>query len=159
MWNLIWGASSSVPCSSGGIGYFGQELQHRRTQSQVGNPNPPSHGGHWISDARGGALDQLLLGLTAHCLLLENATGEVLVLLPATGRPLPVASGVHLLHGDAGWLANLHPSVRHYTYAAHPSGAFLTSTTLGSSLYLLVCYLFMPSSMASSVSSTRPRRS
>ena len=100
------------------------------------------HGGHWISDARGGALDQLLLGLAAHCLLLENATGEVLVLLPATGRPLPVASGVHLLHGDAGWLANLHPSVRHYVYAAHPSGAFLASTTLGSSLYLLVCYLF-----------------
>lgn len=49
------------------------------------------HPGFWVSDTRGGALEELLVGLCAHSLLLEDATGELRLLLPAAGRPLPVA--------------------------------------------------------------------
>ena len=73
--------------------------------------------------------------------MLESAQAEFLVLLPAAGKPLPAADHLWLQHGEEGWLSAL-PNVRHYAYPVHPSGGFLASRTLASSLYLLVARLF-----------------
>ena len=98
--------------------------------------------GFWLTDRRDDELDRLVAGLP-QSVLLENAQAELLVLLPACGKPLPAADGLWLLHGEARWLSALeHVAVRHYVYPVHPCGVLLSSQTLSSSLYLLVCRLF-----------------
>ena len=103
------------------------------------------HSDMFVSNCRAPAVEKVLAGLPTG-ILLENAnTGgaEFSVLLSAGTRPEIVKGGAganssyKLDRSSTEWLANLG-DVRHYLYPLHHSGAFLSTSTLASSLYLML---------------------
>ena len=79
-----------------------------------------------------------------HALLLANDEGDAFVLLSSLARPCQLADPNHPLasqmvlarHSDA-WIEKL-PGVKHYLYAVHRSGAYLTPPSLAARIYLLL---------------------
>ena len=99
------------------------------------------HSGFFVSNFRSQETDALLSGLRS-ALLLENDNHELLIMVPAGGKPTwgKGPDGVEeffLDRSDKDWIDNLS-DVRHYIYPVHNSGSFLATTTLASSLYLLL---------------------
>jgi hypothetical protein len=101
------------------------------------------HAGLFVSNFRAPKIDAMLDGLPTS-VLLENSHHEFSILLPSGTKPSrPVvddasfATSFILERSNAEWLRNLG-DVRHYLYPVHPCGAFLATTTLPSTLYLLL---------------------
>ena len=94
------------------------------------------------------SLGKLLRGIPNR-MLLQNASGNVFVLVSAVTKPELIARraipgslgpGVILNRSDDSWAAQLQKAP-YYLYTAHPSNAFLTKPTLASSLYLVLLLL------------------
>ena len=94
----------------------------------------------WMKSERHRAL---LRGLP-HALLLLNEAGEAHVLLSAMCKPCrltdpadPLQTQLLLARHSRGWADGL-TGVRHYLYAMHRSGAYLTPPSLAARIYLLL---------------------
>ena len=94
----------------------------------------------WMKSERHRAL---LRGLP-HALLLLNEAGEAHVLLSGLCKPCrltdpadPLQTQLLLARHSRGW-ADALTGVRHYLYAVHRSGAYLTPPSLAARIYLLL---------------------
>ena len=87
-----------------------------------------------------------LLGGLPHCLVLENAAGELQILLPNHDVHRPSTAGVPFTtdlvfdRGSMGWQHVME--TRYYLYPVHRSKSFLVPRSLGATLYLLLLRLF-----------------
>eukprot|EP01012_Entosiphon_sulcatum_P062087 TRINITY_DN8821_c0_g1_i1.p1 TRINITY_DN8821_c0_g1~~TRINITY_DN8821_c0_g1_i1.p1 ORF type:complete len:4205 (-),score=604.71 TRINITY_DN8821_c0_g1_i1:28-12642(-) len=114
------------------------------------------HAGLFVSDQHDPRVVALCQGI-GNALLLENAEGELFVLVSAAAIPTrlevrpngnlssngPLAAAalfpteLVVDHSPEEWVQNLGES-RHYLFPVHPSRAFLSATTLSAQLYLLL---------------------
>ncbi|KAL1530323.1 hypothetical protein AB1Y20_001232 [Prymnesium parvum] len=109
----------------------------------VANLHSIEHHGLKVSWLRSERAAALLRGLP-HALLLENAEGDTLLLLSALSKPFrvsdvadPLSAQLLLARHSTEWTDALS-SVRHYLYAVHRSGSFLTPPSLAARIYLLI---------------------
>jgi len=109
----------------------------------VANLHSIEHPGLKVSWLRSERAAALLRGLP-HALLLENAEGDTLLLLSALSKPFrvsdvadPLSAQLLLARHSTEWTDALS-SVRHYLYAVHRSGSFLTPPSLAARIYLLI---------------------
>ena len=91
---------------------------------------------------------ELLEGLP-HAVLLSNVEEEYFVLLPAIAKPSVLAAQVeqfdtHLMlsRTDSNWIGNTGESA-YFVYPVHISGCFMSSRSVGSTLYLLLFRFIM----------------
>jgi hypothetical protein len=99
-----------------------------------------NHAGLFISNARNDQLRQLLDGLPTS-LLLESASRDLFVIIPAGTKPSLEQQCILIERCNAKWLGNLG-DVRHYLYPIHMSGTFLCPSSLAASFYMLLWRLF-----------------
>eukprot|EP00931_Biecheleriopsis_adriatica_P057118 TRINITY_DN33879_c0_g1_i1.p1 TRINITY_DN33879_c0_g1~~TRINITY_DN33879_c0_g1_i1.p1 ORF type:complete len:3259 (+),score=710.44 TRINITY_DN33879_c0_g1_i1:1294-9777(+) len=111
------------------------------------------HHGFWFSETTPTErVNRLLSQWGGGTALLENASGELRVLVSALAEPIRPAAGpaadgflpsqAVLRRGDQAWVANLAEGSRHYYYPVHLSGTFAFAPTPAAGLYLLLCRFF-----------------
>lgn len=101
------------------------------------------HAGWFVSDVRSDALARQLRGIP-HAVVLANDQDRITVLVPNYEVKRPQVKdrpfGSHLVLQRSKLWADRTEN-RFFTYKLHPSGAFLETSTLASSLYLLLLRL------------------
>ena len=148
LWSSADGLDSSGPPSSVQLELvelprLRLEFTLQRDTQGVARLQSVQHPGLFVSWLRSERAASLLRGLP-HALLLENAEGDVFLLLSALCRPCrvsdssdPLSAQLLLARHTPGWADSL-PGVRHYLYPLHRSGAFVTPPSLAARLYLLM---------------------
>ena len=102
--------------------------------------------GWWISDAAADpdapgarSLANLLIGIP-HCVVLENASGELRVMVPNCDiqRPLfaPFSTELVLNRASASWLSR--SPTRYYLYSVHTTQTFLQAPSVAATFYLIL---------------------
>ena len=114
-----------------------------RTVAGVTRMHSLDHAGWFVSDVRSDALARQLRGIP-HAVVLANDQDRITVLVPNYEVKRPQVKdrpfGSHLVLQRSKLWADRTEN-RFFTYKLHPSGAFLETSTLASSLYLLLLRL------------------
>eukprot|EP00929_Paragymnodinium_shiwhaense_P044942 TRINITY_DN23026_c0_g1_i2.p1 TRINITY_DN23026_c0_g1~~TRINITY_DN23026_c0_g1_i2.p1 ORF type:complete len:4431 (+),score=980.35 TRINITY_DN23026_c0_g1_i2:153-13445(+) len=110
------------------------------------------HNGFWLMQrVCPEELQSVLAQFGGGTVLLEDHSGNIMILLSSVAEPIRPTSASHtslecflpcqtiFRRGRPEWIANLSSGSRHYHYPVHMSGAFVFTPTLSAGLYLLLC--------------------